>query len=483
MTEPQGDDVGHEERADATRAREAAEAEHARRRLFLNLGRGDDDEGLGERLTQQFAQQWAALRAERRAEPLPAIRSGPSNFSRAQVPWGVDLAAAWSWRLIVIAVASLAVLWLLREFSLVTVPLAVALLLAALGNPLVGAMHRAGIPRGLSSFLVMLLGIGGVGLMLYFVGQQVVNGAFQLADQVVAGLGEIREWIREGPLAVSDSQLDAWIKDAQRSISEAAEPAGVLNSITDVGVAIGNGVAGFFIVVFAFYFFLADGDRIWSWVVRLAPRAGRERIDSSGRVAWVSLTQYVRATVIVALVDALGIALVAKILGLPLVAAIGVLVFLGSFVPMVGATVAGTVAVLVALVDQGPITALLMLGGVLLVQQIEGNVLQPFLMGRFVSVHPLGVLLAIAIGIMVAGLAGALIAVPIVASLNAVVQHLSDHDEPPEDGVPAPPGAALGGVAEASASEPSPAATEPSAPPAPEPPPSEPGTPQGDDDE
>ena len=214
----------------------------------------------------------------------------------------------------------------------------------------------------------------------------------------------------------------------------------------------GHGVAGFFIVLFSTYFFMADGERIWSWLVRIAPRAARERVDASGKVAWVSLTQFVRATVLVALVDALGIMLVAAVLGVPFVMAIGVLVFLGAFVPMIGATVAGSVAVLVALVDQGPVTALLMLGGVILVQQIEGHVLQPFLMGRFVSLHPLGVIVAIGCGVLVAGIAGALIAVPLAAAGNAVAQHLAgytdvgdnDADEALEedlatDGVPADP--------------------------------------------
>ena len=150
-------------------------------------------------------------------------------------------------------------------------------------------------------------------------------------------------------------------------------------------------------------------------------------------MAWVSLTQFVRATVIVALVDAIGIALVAAILGVPFVLAIGVLVFLGAFVPMIGATVAGTVAVLVALVDQGPVTALFMLGGVILVQQVEGHILQPFLMGRWVSLHPLGVIVAIGIGVIVAGVAGALVAVPLAATVNAVVQHLAQHTDVGED--------------------------------------------------
>ena len=179
-----------------------------------------------------------------------------------------------------------------------------------------------------------------------------------------------------------------------------------------MGAAVGHVLAGFFIVLFSTYFFLADGERIWAWFVRLSPRASRVLVDGSGRVAWVSLTQFVRATVIVAATDAIGVMIVAAVLGVPFVMAIGVLVFLGAFVPMVGAFVAGTVAVLVALVDQGPVTALLMLGGVVLVQQIEGHVLQPFLMGRFVSVHPLGVIVAIGVGVVVAGIPGALVAVP-----------------------------------------------------------------------
>jgi len=158
-------------------------------------------------------------------------------------------------------------------------------------------------------------------------------------------------------------------------------------------------------------------------------------VDSSGRVAWISLTQFVRATVIVAATDGILIGLGAAIIGVPFSLAIGVLVFLGAFVPIVGATVAGTVAILVALVDQGPVTALIMLAIVIGVQQLEGHVLQPFLMGRWVSVHPLGVILAIAAGVLTAGVAGALVAVPLAAAVNAVVQHLASYTEPGDDPV------------------------------------------------
>jgi len=185
------------------------------------------------------------------------------------------------------------------------------------------------------------------------------------------------------------------------------------------------GPMGLFIILFSTYYFLADGPRIWSWVVRLFPRAARAKVDGSGRAAFRTLVQFVRATVLVAATDAIATMIWAAVLGVPFVSAIGVIVFLGAFVPMIGAFLSGSVAVLVALVAKGPITALLMLVGVVVVQQLEAHVLQPFLMGRFVSVHPLGVILSIAIGILLAGIPGALIAVPIAASVNAIVSYLT----------------------------------------------------------
>ncbi|WP_240641396.1 AI-2E family transporter [Nocardioides ferulae] len=394
----------------------------------------EDDDGLAERVTQQIAHQWALIRAERRAEQQPPqIVGGRSNFSRAQVPWGYDLAAAWAWRFLVICAAGYVILWLLARFAVITVPLAIALLIAALATPGVRGLRRIGVPQGLAAGLVVLTGLAMVGGLGTVVGQQIADQSSQLADQVVKGLGEIRTWLKEGPLNASDTQIQTYIERTQEAIGNWGQGGDAVNRVTDLGTALSHVLTGFFVVLFATYFFLADGRRIWAFFVRLAPRAARERIDSSGRVAWVSLTQFVRATVLVALVDAIGIAVWAAVLGLPLVLAIGLLVFLGAFVPLVGATVAGAVAVLVALVDQGPWTALLMLVGVIVVQQVEGHVLQPFLMGRFVSVHPLGVIVAIGCGVLVAGVTGALIAVPLVAAANAVVQHLAAETEPGDD--------------------------------------------------
>jgi predicted PurR-regulated permease PerM len=383
-------------------------------------------------LRERIAAQWAEVRAARRAMSVePEITGGPSNLKPAQVPYGVDLAAAWAWRFLVISLAMLAILWVLQFFLVVVLPVVVALLIAALVSPLVSWMVRIGVPRKLAAMLVVLAGIGVIALMVTFVSNQVLSGVGDLSKQVTDGIDQVRDWLRTGPLNVTDTQISDALDRAQEQISRLGEDA--VGKVGEVGTAVGHVVAGLFIVLFATYFFLADGAMIWAWMVRLFPRAGRLRADSSGRVAWQSLTQFVRATVLVAATDALGIMIGAFALGVPFVSAIGVLVFLGAFVPMIGAFVSGSVAVLVALVAQGPFTALLMFGVVVLVQQLEAHVLQPFLMGRFVSVHPLGVIVAIALGVIVAGIPGALIAVPLAASVNAVVQHLATYTEVGED--------------------------------------------------
>ena len=187
-------------------------------------------------------------------------------------------------------------------------------------------------------------------------------------------------------------------------------------------------VAGFFIALFSLFFFLHEGERIFAWFVRILPRHVRARAVSSGLIAWNQLGAYSRATLVVAAADAGGIGggigLGAVVLGVPFAAGIALLVFFGAFIPVVGAGVSGTVAVLLALVAKGPVTALIMLAVVVGVQQLESHVLQPFLLGRAVAVHPLAVILAIAAGIIMGGIVGALVAVPIVAVLNAVTHHI-----------------------------------------------------------
>src|SRR4051812_20847413 len=295
------------------------------------------------RFAARLLHQWAQLREERQAQlAVPVVSAAP--IGRPEVPWGVELAAQWAWRFLVIVAAGYFLVRALGFLEVVVIPIVVAMLIAALVVPVVSLMVRTGLPRGVAALLVVVGGIVFVAALLTYAGQQVANGANDLADQTVKGLGEIKDWLKTGPLHATDSQINDYIDRAQKAITDRTTSGGnVVGRVGEVGTAGSHVFAGLFITLFATYFFLADGDRIWSWIVRIAPRAARGQVDASGRVAWISLTQFVRATVIVAAVDAIGTMIVAAILGVPFVAAIGVLVFLGAFVPLVGATVAGSV--------------------------------------------------------------------------------------------------------------------------------------------
>ncbi len=354
--------------------------------------------------------------------PEPADASAEPTrwaFEGFGVPPAVLTTAVWALCLIVVFAAAQLVLSLLAFFSEVTIPLAIAMLTTALAAPAVDLLERVGVRRKLGAFLVVLGGVVLVFGLLTLVGTQVAAQSRQLADDVVEGLTQVQDWLRDGPLGLSDEQLSDLISNAQEAV-QGAGGSEVVTRAAEVGTTVTHVFTGLFIVLFATFFFCAQGSGIWTWVVQLFPRAARSGLDQSGRVAWVSLTAFVRATVLVAFTDALGIALAALILGVPLALPLGVLVFLGAFVPIVGAAVSGSVAVLVALVAQGPVVALIMLAAVVVVQQFESHVLQPFLMGRLVAVHPLGIILAIAIGLVAGGIIGALIAVPLAACANAV---------------------------------------------------------------
>ncbi len=337
------------------------------------------------------------------------------------MPPGVRIASEWSWRVLVIAAAIVATAYLLSFVSEAVIPVVVATLLAALLSPINSWLRRRLGRPGPAAGITVVTMIAGVSLLLFLVASQITGGISEMTGQITQGITQIRVWVHD-TFGISDSQLTNYLDQAWASISSSEALRG---TVTRAGTSATHVVAGLFIALFALFFFLYEGDRIWSWLVRLFPRVARDRIDSAGHVAWGQLVAFVRATIIVALVDAIGITIVALILRVPFAAAIGVIVFLGAFVPIVGALVSGMVAVLIALVAQGPLVALLMLAGVIAVQQIESHVLQPFLLGRAVNVHPLAVILAVTAGVVIAGIVGALIAVPTAAVLNAVFNHLT----------------------------------------------------------
>jgi predicted PurR-regulated permease PerM len=274
--------------------------------------------------------------------------------------------------------------------------------------------------------------------LLVLASRSIAHGVGQLSDKAVEGINKITSWLTTGPLKLSEQDLQQWADRAKELFSGGGSGSGggasILSGALHVGTTITHVAAGTLIALFCTFFFLLDGRRIWGWVVGVLPRASRERVHQAGRRGLVTLGAYTRTQILVAAVDAVGIGLGAVIFRVPLALPLATLVFFGSFIPIVGAVVTGAIAVLVALVAHGPGAALGMLAVVLLVQQIEGHVLQPFLMGHAVSLHPVAVLLSVAAGSFVAGIVGALFAVPIVATLNTVVLYLHGHDKFPQLG-------------------------------------------------
>ncbi|HEV7650661.1 MAG TPA: AI-2E family transporter [Actinophytocola sp.] len=348
-------------------------------------------------------------------------RKPPADVTEL-VPTGLRVSGALAWRFIMVIAALYVIVWLAGYFSQVLIPIAIALLLAALMAPGVDRLAQARVPRGLASLLVMVLGIALLGGLITFVIITFTNGLPQLQQQVSDSLNQIQDWLTTGPLHLRDQQIQNFINDTVKAIQD--NQAAITQGALTTAATIGELLTGLLLTVFVLIFFLYDGAGIWTFVTRGVPVRVRERVDVAGRRGFAALVSYVRATAAVALVDAVGIGVGLAIVGVPLVIPLSALVFLSAFVPIIGAVLAGTVAVLIALVANSFIAALIVLGIVIAVMQLESHVLQPWLLGRAVRLHPLAVVLAIATGLVAAGIAGALLAVPLLAVLNAGIKSL-----------------------------------------------------------
>jgi predicted PurR-regulated permease PerM len=350
----------------------------------------------------------------------------------AGVPNGLRTAAAWSWRLIVVIAGFYVLLYAAAYVAVVVVPVIVALMLAALLQPGSAYLVRHGWPRAAAAFTMLIVGLGVVAGIITLVVERFSAGFTDLAEQVSEGLGQVQSFVvRTFP--ITRGQLEDAVGQFQQTLVDNKDT--LASGALTTAATVGEVITGFFLALFTLFFFLKDGRSIWLWMVGLFPRDSRAYLDEAARRAWRTLVSYVRATAAVALIDAIGIGIGLAVLGVPLVIPLAALVFLGAFIPILGSFLAGSVAVLVALVSKGPITALIALAVVILVMQIEGHILQPLLLGRAVRVHPLAVVLSIAAGLLIGGIFGALIAVPIVACANVAGTYLSrrhDGPRPPE---------------------------------------------------
>jgi predicted PurR-regulated permease PerM len=356
----------------------------------------------------------------------------------------VRAAAAWSWRVLAMAGAAAVGLWLVDVFRVVVVAVAVGLLLAVLlVAPARLLERRARFPSWLAALACVLGLVALVAGLAVLSGRSIAAGLGDLAEQALAGVDQALAWLADGPLGLEVDRIDALVAQAQDALRDNAGT--LLTGAWSATLTVGQVLAGAVMALFCAFFFVRDGRPMWAWTVGLLPRAARPRVHEAGRRGLVTLAAYTRTQILVGAVDAVGIGLGAALLGVPLAVPIAVLVFVASFIPFVGAVSTGAIAVLVALVAQGPVTALLMLAVVLLVQQVEGNVLQPFLMGHAVALHPVAVLLVVTAGSIAAGIVGALFAVPVAATLNTMVRYLHGHDRFPALGTEAGEGGAREG--------------------------------------
>ena len=338
------------------------------------------------------------------------------------VPPLIHKAAAWAWRLLVIIGLAVALLWVIQRLEVILVPVALALMLTALMIPAVDFLDRRGAPRGGAVALVLLSGVAIVGGILTFVVSQFVTGLPGLVEQVTQSIDTARTWLIEGPAHLSKDQITNAGNSAIEALRNNQEK--LTSGALSTAATVTEIVTGALLVLFTLIFFLHGGRNIWQFVTKIFPEHVQERVRDAGRAGFQSLIGYVRATFLVALVDASSIGAGLAIMGVPLALPLASLVFLGAFIPLVGAVIAGFLAVVVALIAKGFVYALITLALIIAVQQLEGHVLQPLVMGRAVSIHPLAVVLAIAAGAVLAGIVGALLAVPTVAFLNSAVRVL-----------------------------------------------------------
>jgi len=338
------------------------------------------------------------------------------------VPRSLRVAAALSWRVLVVAAAVALLALVLARMRLVVLPVFAALVLATVLVPVADRLQRRGLPRSLATLAALL----GAALLLVGVAAALAPAAIGELDDVdlsvQGGLEEVEDWLRDGPLGLSETRVDELVDRAQEELRT--------RSGTIAGGALGGAVvaveviAGALLTLVLLFFFVRDGERIWRWVVGLAPERHRRDVQEIGVRAWATLTGYLRGTAIVAFFDAALIGLALFLLGVPFALPLAVLTFFGAFIPLAGAAVAGFAAAMVALVSEGFFTALIVVGVVIVVQQVEGDVVQPLVVGKTLELHPVAILLAVTAGAVIWGVIGAFVAVPLVAVVARSASYL-----------------------------------------------------------
>lgn len=359
------------------------------------------------------------------ASGAPAVRRDAEVAASrpVRVPVGLEVAAGLAWRIVLVAAAAAVLIYVLGLLSAVVVPVVLAVIAASLLAPEAYALARLRfVPHALATAIVVAGGVAAVSGVLYAVTLAFIDGLPELTTQLSASLAGIQQWLRTGPLALNNQQFDAVVGQLLGTLQE-SQATLASNALLAVST-VGGILTELLLALFTLIFFVYDGGAVWRFLLLAAPRTVRTRVDVAGRRAFASLVGYTRAIIVVAAIDAATAGVGLWLLGVPLAVPLAALIFFGAFVPTVGALVTGAVAALVALVSGGVTQMLLVVLLLLAVQNLEGYILQPLLLGRTIKLHPLAVVLPIACGLVVAGIAGALLAVPLVTIVDAGIRSL-----------------------------------------------------------
>lgn len=350
------------------------------------------------------------------------------------VPRWLSTGAAIAWRVLAIAAAVAVTAYALAYLRVVVVPLIVALLISTALRPPTRWLTRHRFSDAAAAGTVMVAMVALLAGALTLAGAAVGRQFSDLANSIEDGIREAGDVLAEPPFDLSPADIDQRIDDAMAQLSDSS--GSLTGGVLHGAVVVGEVITGLIITLLLLFFFLKDGPVLWRWVVETFGGRKRAQLDEVAKRAYTALSGYVRGLAIVGVADATMIGAGLAILGIPLVLPLMLLTFLGAFVPLIGAFSAGLAAVLIALVAGGVVKALIVLGLVIAVQQVEGHLLYPLIMGRTVNVHPIAVILALASGGILAGIIGIFIAVPILTVAATVLSYVREQREPP-----APPAA------------------------------------------
>ncbi|MCG2800807.1 MAG: AI-2E family transporter [Cellulomonas sp.] len=372
------------------------------------------------------------------AHKVAGARRNPSTYgAETSAPRWLLHTAGVAWRLIVVVAALALVFIAVSKVVLLFVAVFLALVFTAVLRPFVAWQSKL-LPRGLATAIALLAGILVVTGLLTFVVYSIANQWNALSVQFADGLQRIIAWLESGslPFKVTNQQVAQWIIDAEAWVQQnAGQLAGQVAAGASSAVEVFTCLA---LAIFCTVFFLARGSQMWTWFLNQLPARGRENMDQAAGIGWYTFSGYTRGTVLIAATDGLLAFIALEFIRVPLAAPLAVLVFIGAFIPLIGAPLAMVIAMVVALATLGPIQAAVVGVCIALIGQFEGHILQPMIMGKQVSLHPVVVALTVTAGTLTAGILGAVISVPLVAVAWAIFSRMRTMDPPLDEGTDAP---------------------------------------------